>query len=84
MAILGFQVPARHIHTDKIKTGLPIILYLERTKKAGFLIFPVRQYWYLPLVFRYQYSAEKKEILYKFFCEGQKYRGIFERKNFKQ
>jgi hypothetical protein len=33
MVILGFQIPARHIHTDKIKTGFPIILWLVMTKK---------------------------------------------------
>ncbi len=34
MVILGFQIPAKPLHTDKIKTGLPIISWLEMTKNS--------------------------------------------------
>jgi hypothetical protein len=32
--VLGFQVPARPINTDKIKTRFPIILCIEITKNS--------------------------------------------------
>jgi hypothetical protein len=43
MAILEFQVPARPIHADEMKTGLPTILWLVMRKIAGLFMFPVIQ-----------------------------------------